>query len=146
MFKKYLFLFLVPTLVFCLLACAEESIFPDNDLEEAIREAIEKPEGDILPIELEGLTSLQASEKGITDLTGLEYCTNLADLNLWDNHIRDISAMDSLKNLTHLNVGHNQIKDVSPLNSMHNLIHLSLHENQISDQHRAYLAVPYRSL
>jgi len=45
--------------------------FPDANLEAAIRDAINKPEGPIFTFDLDGLTSLNAF--GITDLTGLEY-------------------------------------------------------------------------
>ena len=115
MFKKYLLLSLVLALVLYLFACTEGGIFPDPNLDALVRMAIDKPEGAILPSELEGLTSLEAPERGITDLSGLEYCTNLTDLNLWDNRIRDISPLASLTNLTELWLYDNQISDISPL-------------------------------
>ncbi len=59
----------------CLLPNEIPVAFPDENLEAAIREAIDKPEGLIFTSDLDGLTSLKT--KGITDLTGLEYCSNL---------------------------------------------------------------------
>ena len=115
MSMKRVCLIILLALVFSISACTEGGIFPDPNLDALVRKAIDKPEGAILPSELEGLTSLEASERGITDLNGLEYCTNLTDLNLWDNRIRDISPLASLTNLTHLIVGHNQISDISSL-------------------------------
>ena len=41
----------------------------------------------------EGVTSLDASMRMITDLTGLEYCVNLTTLNLGANQISDISPL-----------------------------------------------------
>ncbi len=59
--------------------------FPDANLEAAIREAIDKPEGLIFTSDLDELTSLKT--KGITDLTGLEYCSNLTEqCNLTKGH------------------------------------------------------------
>jgi len=68
-------------------------IFPDLNLEAAIREAIGKPKGPIYPSDLEGLTSLDAMERNISDHTGLEHCTSLTELYLGYNQISDISAL-----------------------------------------------------
>lgn len=50
----------------------EEGItFADPSLEAAIRKVVDKPEVAILSSDLEWLTSLDASQRDITDLTGL---------------------------------------------------------------------------
>ena len=67
--------------------------FPDANLEAAIREAINKPQGSIYPSDLGALTALDARERGISDITGLEYCVNLQVLYLWENNISDISPL-----------------------------------------------------
>ena len=135
MFRSILFTF-VTLLIICstLVACGPKEItFPDSNLEAAIRDAIDKPEGAILASDCEGLTSLDASERYITDLSGLEYCTNLTELQLWNNQISDISPLASLTNLTILELRFNQISDISPLASLTNLTTLDLWNNQISD-------------
>jgi len=71
----------------------ESVIFADPNLEAAIREAIGIPEGSIYPSDLEELTSLCASERGISDLAGLELCLNLMDLQLDLNQIGNISSL-----------------------------------------------------
>lgn len=71
----------------------EPVTFIDPNLEAAIREAIGKVTGSICRWDLEGLTSLSASERNIADLTGLEYCTNLTELDLRGNEISDISPL-----------------------------------------------------
>ena len=86
--------------------------FPDPNLETAIREALNKPEGAIYTSDLESLTELDAYRKGISDLTGLEYCTGLTHLNLDINEISDISALASLTNLHTLWLENNQISDI----------------------------------
>ena len=115
--------------------CAEpESIFPDGNLEAAIRDALGKPAGEeITAAELLNLTTLWALFSDITDLTGLEYCTNLTELNIYGNQISDISPLSSLTNLSQLRLNGNQISDISPLASLTNMILLYLGENQISD-------------
>ena len=64
-------------------ARADEVVtFPDPHLQARVREAIEKPVGDIYRSDLTGLTNLSANSEGITDLSGLEYCTSLTYLCL----------------------------------------------------------------
>jgi hypothetical protein len=108
--------------------------FPDAKLDAAIRETIGRPTGDIYQSDLEGLISLNASDKVISDLTGLEYCINLTMLDLsYNDDISDISALSSLTNLTWLDLSCNRISNISPLSSLTNLTWLGLYNNWISD-------------
>jgi internalin A len=108
-------------------------IFPDPNLETAIREAIDKPIGDIYQSEFEDLTEFSAEIRFIVNLTGLEHCTNMTLLYLRHNPISDISPLASLTNLTELDLGDNQISDISPLAGLTSLTSLWLFYNQISD-------------
>jgi hypothetical protein len=108
-------------------------VFPDPNLEAAIREAIGKPTGDIYASDLEGLSSLTAVYGNITDLTGLEYCTGLEDLNLRSNQISDISPLVNLSSLHWLNLPMNEITDISPLANLASLDWLDISMNEISD-------------
>ncbi len=123
--------------------------FPDAKLDVAIREAIGKPTGHIYQSDLEGLTSLNASRKSISDITGLEYCVNITTLDLNLNCISDISPLSSLTNLTTLHLRgvvlrpvlegpvllHIQVQmsDISPLSPLTNLIRVRLCANGLSD-------------
>ncbi len=86
--------------------------FPDAKLETAIRQAIDKPSGDISYADLAGLTELVASGRGIADLSGLERCTKLTKLDLgasdvpelYSNDIRDILPLAGLARLTQLDL------------------------------------------
>ncbi len=111
----------------------EPVVFVCDNLEAAVRQAIGIPEGDIYPSDMQGLTSLNAWEKGISDLTGLEYATGLTDLALHDNLITDISHLAGLTSLTVLYLTGNQIADVSPLAGLIDLTDLHLFDNQIGD-------------
>ena len=119
---------------------------PDPELEAAIREAVEKPEGPIYTSDLEVLISFSASGRDIADLTGLEHCTGLTHLYLSDNRIgdivevdeeedktTDISSLASLTELTDLRLDNNQIADVSPLAALTSLTELHISSNQIAD-------------
>jgi hypothetical protein len=115
-----------------------EVSFPDTNLEDAIREAIGKPSGPIYLADLESLSTFDAAYGNIVDVAGLEYCTNLHDLQLHGNQIDDISPLSSLSNLTLLILGHagldgNLISDVKPLSFLMNLDELYLGVNQVID-------------
>jgi len=107
--------------------------FPDPGLEAAIRDAIGKPTGDILDSDLVGLSLLNASERSISNLEGIQYCSDLRRLNMRNNQIADISALSSLTNLTDLWMSNNQIVDISPLSGLTSLTNLWLTVNQIVD-------------
>ena len=129
--------------------------FPDPNLEQAIREAIDKPTGDIYQSDLLGLIELDANEQDITNLEGIQYCQDLkqiwlganqiADiievsgldklthLGLWGNRIADLSALSGLVNLYGLYIHSNEIIDISPLSSLGNLTQLNIANNQIAD-------------
>ncbi len=110
--------------------------FPDPNLEAAIRAAISKPTGDILDTDLVGVgfTTLNAFGAGISDLTGLEYCTDLMMLYLDRNYsISDLSPLSGLTSLTNLSLYYNSISDLSPLSGLTSLTRLDLYGNSISD-------------
>ncbi len=67
--------------------------FQDDNLEAAIRSAISKSSGDITQSNLDGMTTLNASDSNISNLSGLEYCTSLSDLDLSHNSIENIKPL-----------------------------------------------------
>jgi internalin A len=107
--------------------------FPDPALDEEIRAAIDKPNGPINESDLVNLEELVAYGKGISDLTGLQYCTKLKELNLDANQISDLSPISNLTNLNFLSLYENEISDITPLSGLNNLTTLCLYNNQISD-------------
>ena len=107
--------------------------FPDANLEAVIRQVINKPEGHIYISDIEPITTLNATDEGISDITGLEYCTNLQVLELRDNNISNLSPLSGLVNLRELDLWGNNISDISPLQNLTNLNILHLHQNNISD-------------
>lgn len=70
------------------LGCSEQIEFPDTNLELVIREAIGKTNGRISITNLKDITSLEAVNKDISDLSGLEKCISLESLSLSYNRIR----------------------------------------------------------
>ena len=110
---------------------------PDPNLRAVIEEVLSKAPG--APITADEMATLEtlealADSKGIRDLTGLEFATNMRDLWLKHNeHISDLSPIAGLHNLTALDIGHNSVSDLSPLAGLTNLRKINIGNNKISD-------------
>ena len=69
---------------------------PDANLWAKIGAVLDKDIGAPTTVaEMKTLTRLEAGDSGISDLTGLEYATNLETLWRGDNNIMDISALST---------------------------------------------------
>ena len=67
---------------------------PDSNLRAAIETTLSKAEGELIaPAEMATLTGLSARDTSISDLTGLEFATNLTELRLERNSISDLSPL-----------------------------------------------------
>ena len=107
--------------------------FPDAGLESAVRDAIGKPAGDIFDWDLIGLSVLDAGDRAIADLEGVEQCTDLSELNLGNNDICDIDALADLTELEQLWLDNNQINDITPLTGLTDMELLSLGGNLLTE-------------
>ncbi len=110
-----------------------KGLFPDRRMEVAVREAIGKHKGRILESDLEGLTELDASKKKVIDLSGVEHCTNLQKLNIFNNQLRDISLLSNLTKLQELVLTDGGIKNVRALSNLTELRRLRIGSNFIND-------------
>lgn len=128
-------------LAFILLECAAMAInqpvvFENRPLELVIREALQRPEGEVYSRHLRTMTVLDASNSRITNLADINLLPNLEDLNLRGNAIRDIAPLAELKSLKTLNLRGNQVRNLSPLASLTSLEYLNLYGNtSIADIH-----------
>ena len=110
------------------------NLVPDVNLRAAIAETLGKPSGALLKTEdIARLTELVADEKGITDLTGLEYATRLERIELRHNAISDLSPLAGLRRLNNIKLRDNRITDISPLKDLISVDWLGLEENEIRD-------------
>ena len=110
---------------------------PDANLRAKVEQALGKaPGAPIIKAEMATLTSLEAINANISNLTGLEWATNLTTLKFWGNDISDISAVAGLTNLTVLRVGNNGrngVSDISAVAGLTNLTTLEFVYNGITD-------------
>ena len=131
---------------------AQHVHIPDPGLRAAISEAL-----DGAPVTRETmpqLTELDARERGVKDITGLEYAHNLRwltlvynnitdltpisdlrleSLRMWENPVSDLSPLAGMRSLTLLDLGYNHISDISALANLTNLVWLELPGNRITD-------------
>ncbi len=111
-----------------------ETWMPDPNLRAAVREALEIREDDPLTqSDMERLTALDAEDRQITSLGGLEYAKHLTGALLEGNPISDVSPLAGLVQLRMLNMAGCQISDIRPLANVTRLESLRLHSNQIED-------------
>ena len=115
---------------------------PDSNLRGAIAEALGKsPNAPITVEEMERLRKLgdpDTANRGIQDLTGLQFAINLDELILghWGgkgNQVSDLSPIAGLINLRRLTLHYNPISDLSPLRGLKNLDYLVLNHTLVSD-------------
>ena len=107
---------------------------PDTSLRRVIEELLGKASGASIKVaEMARLTRIDADEKGITDLMGLEHATRLERIEFRHNSISDLSPLEGLIRLNNIELRGNKIADVSPLAGLHNVDWLGLEENAITD-------------
>ncbi|MGL4337806.1 MAG: leucine-rich repeat domain-containing protein [Turicibacter sp.] len=106
----------------------------DLILLQVINRTLDRPSNTPVTVaQMQSLKSLVCSNCGITDLTGLEYATNLEMLEVHGNYISDLSAISNLQNLDSVCLGKNLIEDLSPLENLENLKTLEISHNKVSD-------------
>ena len=107
----------------------------DNNLLKAINNQLGRGEvlDSVTIADMERLTTLNAQERDIFSIEGLEYAINLRTLYLYNNKISDISSLGNLTSLNKLYLYNNRISDISSLGNLTSLNALSLYSNQISD-------------
>jgi internalin A len=114
-------------------ASAADPPVPDKALDAAIKANLPHHKGDLTDQALGQLYFLDANNKGIASLAGLEKCTNLMEVRLADNKIVDLKPLAGLKNIQSLTLTKNQVADLSPLHEMARLQYLELSDNKVTD-------------
>ena len=106
----------------------------DPNLRAAIAETLAKSPNTLITVEdIEKLRRLEASNRNIQDLTGLQHATNLKELILNNNQISDLSPIAGLIELSKLRISDNPLSDLSPLKGLKNLIDLWIRNTQVTN-------------
>ena len=111
------------------LSALAEDLFPDKNLEAAVRKYVFSKKQTVEPLveeDVRDLSTMVAKGKEIRDLTGIEKCRSLALLDLADNEISDITGLKGLTNIQSLDLSKNKIADLNPLRELAKLQYLHL--------------------
>ena len=114
---------------------------PDKKLEKSVRADLnannETPIQEGKPLtkaDMKKLRELDAHNQGITDLTGLEYATNLRTLAIGGNELSDLRPVAKLIHLERLYAWDNRnLTDISPLANLTDLRYIDLNGCKVSD-------------
>gem|GEM_PF-1882146 len=98
-------------------------LFVDPQLEKAVLCALTNQPGTLGIADLQSLTNLFVRNRGITNLSGIQFATNLTLLDLSANAIRDLAPLQGLVKLASLELDENRadISTLSPLSGLTNL-------------------------
>lgn len=108
--------------------------FVDKRLEEAVREKLNKPNGELTMSDYEKVTELEITDcDSELKLMGIENLINLKKLNLSNCSITDVSCLSSLTNLEELKLENNCINSIFGFENLIKLKKLLLFGNKIED-------------
>ncbi|QIK64393.1 hypothetical protein G7068_15140 [Leucobacter viscericola] len=108
--------------------------FPDVALENALNAVTNKPAGTpFTEKRLAAVTYLAISNRGITDLSGLENVPNLSNLQISQNQVSDLSPISGLKKLQTLTLDQSQVSDLSPIAGLSTLKTLRFSSTGVTD-------------
>ena len=79
------------------------------------------------------LTTLDLSNKGVTDISMVASLTNLTSLNISKNNVQKLDAISGLTKLTTLDFSENKVSDLAPLKGLVALTDLNGAKNEIVD-------------
>ena len=129
---KKILLFTLVVLLSTLAARADVTInatnFPDANFRSYLMS--EYPSGTITTAQLNARTELILERKGISDMTGVQYFTQLTKLDLYNNNLTSFDA-SPLTKLKYLNLGYNKLTSVI-VNNNTALEQLYLQNNQLT--------------
>ncbi len=107
--------------------------FLDSGFDAALRDATGKANGPLLRLDMQRISRLDASNRGISEIEGLQEAYNIRQLDLSHNSIVDIWQVGDLVELRELDLSHNQITSISDLSNLKNLVSLDISSNDLSD-------------
>jgi len=113
-----------------------QGIFPDKGLEAAVRKEVFAKRNNTDPITADDVKRIsQVKGKGIEikDLTGLELCVAVQEIDLRDNQIVDLGPLRALKLLQTLSLTNNKIESVEPLKDLERIQYIELSGNAVVD-------------
>jgi Leucine-rich repeat (LRR) protein len=111
----------------------DEIVPMDPGLEAAVIAALGRTAGPVTLGDMAGLTSLDASNRGIFSLNGIEKAVNLQSLYLKGNSISNVTPLGGLTDLSVIDLADNRVRDIGPINALPSLSALVLDRNPVGN-------------
>lgn len=111
-----------------------KSIFPDKNLEKAVREQVfakRTTQDPITADDVKNISTVRGKGVGIKDLTGLEHCTAIMSIDLSDNEITSLAPLKGLGRLQQIILNNNKITDLAPIADTIALQYIGIENNQV---------------
>ncbi len=118
--------------------------FPDPVLNSIIRNKIGKPVGDIYASDLTPIATIQnnwptSDASKISNLEGIQYCTNLKAFEIISNNVSNIGQLATLVHLQVLKIWYNNVSDLRPIQNLTEIKKLYIDYNPIPKNNWAFL-------
>ncbi len=113
-----------------------EDLFPDKNLEAAVRREVFEKRYNTEPItadDVKNISQVVGKGKGIKSLEGLQNCKSLMKIDLEKNEIVDLSPIKELKLLQSIDFSSNKIESLDPIAQLIQSQYLQLSKNAIVD-------------
>jgi len=118
---------------FASLTLAQDVQVPDPGLNAAIRDALGKPSGPLTVQDMLSLTNLNARNRNVSSIEGLDAARNLVSLDLQINRLTNFSLPSELTKLTTLDVSVNPLTNFSLPSGQTNLASLIMEGCQLTN-------------
>lgn len=132
---RYLPFFLLLTALSCPIS-AQDSLFPDKGLEAAVRAQVFAKRNNQEPLTKEDvakISTIKGRGRKIGNLSGVEHCLAVQDVQLDNNEIVDLTPLAGLKIIQLLSLKGNKIESIEPLKEFAKLQYLDLSGNKVKD-------------
>ena len=113
-----------------------EVVIPDPQLRTLLSEVLKEQgvENDVFTTaDLKNIVILNAADRDISDITGLQSCENLRRVNLSGNSISDMTPLSACAKLRSLDISRNHVKSIRACEWLEELQVLNIEHNQVSD-------------
>jgi len=107
----------------------------DPELEKMIRLAIDKPEGDITALDMEGVYSINIDYKEypVREIDGLEYAIYLGDFSYRYGELKSLDPIKDLQNITYMTISYGTVDEAPATFNTKMLSRINFTETNVSD-------------
>jgi formylglycine-generating enzyme required for sulfatase activity len=132
MMKKIVATILV-SFAFVASVAGQEVLIPDPAFNAAVRNALQKPAGPLTEEDMLSLTNLDAHQRNVRRIDGLEAARNLVSLHLQINVLTNVAIPATLTNLVYLDLSVNSLTNCVIPGALTNLESLLLEGNSLQE-------------